>query len=640
MASRVDLRMNPSQASRPSLGLAFRWLVAFLGGAALVTALLTLSVHLDANFVLLVILAALADALLQIHLRDGRAVSLASTFTFVLFLQYGAVAAALAHAVGLLVRSGLRRARTGQADTLTFTAFNLGQLSLSALGAGLLVRAALGGGLAQPAADPGLALVLYAPIFLAGNIIFTSTAVWLSHGADHVRAVLWPRTSLWTAISFCFTAPLALATLGIAQVVPFAVASVLVFFAAAGLHAIVQLNLELGERNQQLARANLDLQTINDAARVLASEIDLVTLGPALQEQVSCLVRTDAFLFARAEGRDYRVEWVAEQGQARPARPSDRSPLVEQVVRSGEMVVARQPEELRRLGIAGWDADGAVAGIPLRVAGRTVRAFVVRSQSSAAYTERQLSLLETLAHNAAVSLENAALVEKLRAALRDREEYLSVVSHELKNPIAAIQAYAQLAVRRSSDEDERLHQTLGRIAGQTDRLRRLVDDLLSLSRIDTGHFALERVESDLRTLANQAIEEARESYGDYHFALCAPDAPVSAAVDPARMLQVLDNLISNAVKYSPEGSAIDVLVDQAEHEVRLTVRDQGVGISPEDQQRIFTRFYRAPGSEEHAAGLGIGLSVVLELVRAHDGRIDLRSTPGRGSDFSVVLPIS
>ncbi|HEU5425068.1 MAG TPA: histidine kinase dimerization/phospho-acceptor domain-containing protein, partial [Nitrolancea sp.] len=550
MASRVDLRMNPGQASRNSLGLAFRWLVAFLGGLALLAAFLTLSVRLDANFVLLLILAALADALLQIQLRDGRAVSLASTFTFVLFLQYGAAAAALAHAVGLLVRSGLRRARTGQADTATFTAFNLGQLSLSALGAGLLVRAVLGGGLAQPAADPGLALLIYAPTFLSGNIIFTSAAVWPSHGAEHVRTILWPRTSLWTAVSFCFTAPLALATLGIAHVVPFAVASVLVFFAAAGVHAIVQLNLELGERNQQLARANLDLQTINDAARVLASEIDFSTLGPALHEQVRRLVSTDDFLFARAGGRDYQVEWVAEQDEPRSARPSDRCLLIDHVVRTGDLVVARQPEELRRWGLMGWDTSGAVAGIPLRAAGRTVGAFVVRSQSSAAYNERQLSLLETLAHNAAVSLENAALVEQLRAALRDREEYLSVVSHELKNPIAAIQAYAQLAVRRSSGEDERLQEPLARIAGQTERLRRLVDDLLSLSRIDTGHFDLERAETDLRVLATQAVEAARQSDHEHRFALCLSETAVPADVDPARLLQVLDNLINNAVKYS------------------------------------------------------------------------------------------
>jgi signal transduction histidine kinase len=236
-----------------------------------------------------------------------------------------------------------------------------------------------------------------------------------------------------------------------------------------------------------------------------------------------------------------------------------------------------------------------------------------------------------------VLLTNATLVARLRGALRDREEYLSVVSHELKNSIAAIQAYTQLAVRRSNAADDRLQQTLDRIEVQTQRLRRLVDDLLSLSRIDTGHFQLERELTDLNALAAQAVESARESFSDYRFSLQATE-PIAAMVDSARLLQVLDNLIHNAVKYSSPGAEVRVELRRNDRQVELAVQDQGIGIAPEDRHRIFSRFYRVPGSEERAPGLGIGLSVVAELVRAHGGWVDVHSTPGQGSEFVVVLP--
>ena len=217
-----------------------------------------------------------------------------------------------------------------------------------------------------------------------------------------------------------------------------------------------------------------------------------------------------------------------------------------------------------------------------------------------------------------------------------RQDFVSIVAHELRNPLAGIRGYAQLMRRRNSYEER----AVSVIIGQVDQLERRLSDLTDLSRLEAGRLSLERQPTDLLELAHASVEQARGQSDAHTISLEGPDYPLVGTWDRDRLGQVLMNLLSNAMKYSPDGGEIVVRVEQSGAEAVVSVSDQGVGIAAEDIPRLFERFYRASGSAGTARGLGLGLYIVKQLVEAHGGRIVAESAgAGRGSRFTVSLPL-
>ena len=232
-----------------------------------------------------------------------------------------------------------------------------------------------------------------------------------------------------------------------------------------------------------------------------------------------------------------------------------------------------------------------------------------------------------------------------RALEELKGEFIATVSHELRTPLAAIYGSAQTLLR----EDVELGETdkkrlLDVIAQESERLTRIADDILYAGNLDSGQFALAEQQIDLRALAQGVAGEMRALFAareDISIELTVPDALEPVAGDADKLRQVLINLIDNAVKYSPGGGRIELAIEPREGGVRISVSDEGIGIAPLEQRRIFGKFYRVdPGLTRGVGGTGLGLYICRELVRRMEGRLSVSSVEGKGSTFSVDLPVA
>lgn len=222
-----------------------------------------------------------------------------------------------------------------------------------------------------------------------------------------------------------------------------------------------------------------------------------------------------------------------------------------------------------------------------------------------------------------------------------KDTFISVVSHELKTPVAIIKGYAETLQRPQARYNAALmDEMLSAIAEETDRLAQLVDDLLDASRLQAGGLPLKDVEdADLREIAQRVVDRYRPRTKIHQLLMSFPeDFPVIRG-DPQRLEQVLDNYVSNAIKYSPQGGDIIISGETTPADVIVSVTDQGIGVPVEEQERIFDRFYRVESPETRAvSGTGLGLYLTRAIVRAHGGRCWVKSAPGQGSSFYVALP--
>jgi two-component system, OmpR family, sensor histidine kinase MtrB len=218
--------------------------------------------------------------------------------------------------------------------------------------------------------------------------------------------------------------------------------------------------------------------------------------------------------------------------------------------------------------------------------------------------------------------------------------FLAGVAHDLRNPLSALKMSAALVTSGRPLPEERLRKTMALVRRQVARLDRMVGDLLDATRIEAGRFELQLDERDARDLAREVVELYQAGGSSHDLRLLLPEQPVTLRCDGTRVEQVLHNLVSNALKYSPVGSRVDVEVSQRDEEVVLSVVDRGIGISAEEMRHLFAPFRRSGRAREKAPGVGLGLSVSRRIVEAHGGRIEVDSRPGVGSTFRVRLPLT
>ncbi len=230
-----------------------------------------------------------------------------------------------------------------------------------------------------------------------------------------------------------------------------------------------------------------------------------------------------------------------------------------------------------------------------------------------------------------------------REAQRRHAEFVSAVSHEMKTPLASIKAYVELLVDGDAEDEATQEEFLDVINSQADRLQRLIDNLLNLARIEAGVTRVDKQERSLNELLEEAarvIQPAAERRGQ-QFSVELSPLYLGVYADRDTLLQAAINLLSNAVKYTPEGGALTLRSRLDGDEASFEVSDTGVGLSAEDCQKVFEKFYRVKKDSQMASGTGLGLPLVKHIVEdIHGGRIVLESQPGQGSTFRVVLPVA
>jgi PAS domain S-box-containing protein len=281
-------------------------------------------------------------------------------------------------------------------------------------------------------------------------------------------------------------------------------------------------------------------------------------------------------------------------------------------------------------------------GVPLSAHGKTLGVITFfAAESGRLYQMEDLALAEDLARRAAVALENADLYRAVRRSDEAKDIFLATLSHELRNPLAAI--VSGLSVTRLAiDDKERVAKYLGLMERQAGQLTRLIDDLMDVSRIKTGKIELKKEVTSLASILNHAVETSRPiiEAAKHSLTVTLPDEPTPLFADPIRLAQVFTNLLTNAAKYTNQGGDIHVTLECPPEVYVVHVRDTGVGIAADMLKNIFKIFTQVTHPVERShGGLGIGLSLVEGLVKMHGGSVEAFSAGlGQGSEFVVHLP--
>lgn len=232
------------------------------------------------------------------------------------------------------------------------------------------------------------------------------------------------------------------------------------------------------------------------------------------------------------------------------------------------------------------------------------------------------------------------MAETLARQHRDRLAYIAGVAHDIRSPLAALQmSTAAIALEQAQPSENRLRRTLGVVRRQVTRLERMLDDLLETTRIEAGHLSLRLENYDLRRTVHDVLELFEGTSAIHDLEVRVPDEPVWVRCDPLRMEQTLGNLVGNAIKYSPRGGPVRISLETEGESAVMSVEDEGIGIAENDLERLWAPFSRTGAATETIPGMGLGLAIAKRIVEAHGGEINVQSTPGSGSKFSVVLPL-
>jgi two-component system sensor histidine kinase MtrB len=238
--------------------------------------------------------------------------------------------------------------------------------------------------------------------------------------------------------------------------------------------------------------------------------------------------------------------------------------------------------------------------------------------------------------------ELAARFNEMASALavhrRAQMTFLAGVAHDLKNPVSVLRLAVALINDRSTPEQ--VHEILLRVRRQLSRLERMIGDFLDVASVEAGTLELKMDVHDFAELVRQAADLFEGASADHRIVLAIPEHPLPLRCDALRIEQVVTNLVSNAIKYSPKATTIEVSVEREGNDAVVAVADHGIGIATADREQLFEPFRRVGLSKETVTGVGLGLYVVRQLVEAHGGRIDVASELGHGTTFKVSFPLS
>ena len=348
--------------------------------------------------------------------------------------------------------------------------------------------------------------------------------------------------------------------------------------------------------------------------------------------------------------RDPAKEALVQEYEQRYPPTQDQPAMLWRVLRTGQPVLvpeisdealaraARDPDHLRLL--QQLQVRSAI-WVPLVARGRTLGVIgLFIAEVGRRYAKEDLVLAEEIARRAALAVDNARLYAEAQEAIRARDEFLSVAAHELRTPVTVIKGTADFLLRsrtRGRLDEARLDRFLRAFRESGDRLTELTEELLDVSRLQTGQFTLRLQPTDPGAFVQQVIDRYRDHFSTRHALKVDLTASRAVLMDPDRLEQVLANLLTNAVKYSPDGGRIDVSLRPEDGGTIISVADQGIGLPPGATERIFEPFGRAPNAaERQIPGMGLGLHIARGIVERHGGRIWAES-PGEGKGTTVNL---
>ena len=419
------------------------------------------------------------------------------------------------------------------------------------------------------------------------------------------------------------------------------------------IHEMVTAQAELAERLDREQRHSALLVKVAQASRSLGSALSTEKIAAGLVEEVRAILEVHQAVVSLNVGGAQEINAVSMSDKYARYRSYDVKPdgsgIYAEVCRTNQVTRLTQAELEAHPAWKGFGAHAAqhpairgYLAVPLLDrTGQNIGLIQASDKFEGDFTEQDEAILVQLASIAANSFENARLYGSLKEQDRRKDEFLAMLAHELRNPLAPIASAAEL-LKIGIASEERVRRSSEVISRQVRHMTSLVDDLLDISRVTRGLIQLEHVVVDIGATIRSAVEQSRPLIEAREHALVVAPVPSDARVmgDPNRLVQVLANLLNNAAKYTPRGGRIDVTVSCAAGQAQIRVRDNGIGIDKALLPHVFDLFTQAERTPDRSqGGLGIGLALVRNVVGLHGGMVTAESDgPGAGSVFTVMLP--
>lgn len=501
------------------------------------------------------------------------------------------------------------------------------------------------------------AVVATAAVYLTGGfhssffILYFSVVIGAALHLSLVPTILVALIVGLLYVATCFVNPAGVFSLYAAYILPAKVALLLVVALLCALF-LEQLRREHEETEREKALA-ARLSALNDLFQQLTASLDLDHVLQTVVAASCRLLGADVAAISLWEEDRRHLYLAAARGLdaglfAQERWAADEEPL-STILERGEPYIFQDVASLPMQFHPLVEQTGIVSGVsvPLILNGTPIGFLDVGHRTPRTYTEGDVVFLNALGQQAALAIRNARLyeaerrqVEQLQALERLQASFVSSVSHELRTPLTCIKTSVGLLqearARGATEAQEELLQT---IVHHTGRLEALVSDLLQITQLEAGQLALTLQPTDVRTIVERAVQGFRPLFEEkgQTIEVNLPETMGKVLVDRRRLEQVLINLLSNAHKFTPKGGWARVALVEGEGEVEISVSDNGPGIPPAEQERIFDKFY-VVADQKGLAGVGLGLYIARQLVELHGGRIWVESEPGHGSTFRFTIP--
>lgn len=402
-----------------------------------------------------------------------------------------------------------------------------------------------------------------------------------------------------------------------------------------------------------------NLSFLAEASRILSSSLDyqqtLNTIASLAVPEIGDWCAVDLLedggvkQVAVAHKEPKKIKWAKKLRVVNPVSLNDPTGIAK-VIRTGKpeiypnipdemlVAVAKSKEQLALLRKIGFTS---VIIVPILSKDRPIGTIsLITTETNRNYNEADLLMAKELATRASVAIENAGLYKRSQEAISIRDEFISVASHELKTPVTSVKMFTQVLKKHSEQiGDTKAVSHLNKMDKQINKLTELIYDLLNVSKIQAGKMEFKKQEFNFDEAVKETVDVLQQS-SEKHKLIIKGHTGKTVLGDEERIGQVINNLISNAIKYSPRADKVTIKLSSNNRKVQVDVTDYGIGMVKTHLSKIFERFYRVyDNTDKTFPGLGIGLYICSEIIKRHEGKFWVKSNLGKGSTFSFSLPI-